>query len=354
MSITLEQLQAHLERRGMPATIEGDPQMRITAVNTLEDAGDTELSFVANPKYEKQLRSTRAGAVIVANDLPAPSSMTLVRTAQPYPALMEAIVLIHGHRQHPQWGIHPTAVIDPSASIGERPNIGPNVTIEQGVVIGDDAVIYPNAYIGCNARLGNRVTLHANAVVYDACRIGHNVTIHSGSVIGEDGLGYAPVKERWEKIPQVGTVVIEDDVEIGANCTIDRATLGTTVIGKGSKFSNLIAIGHGAKVGENAMFVAQVGLAGSVIVGRHVRMGGQAGVTGHITIGDNAVIGAKSGVANDIGADEFVLGQPAIKASDAKRIVSLTQKLPELKQRLKSLESQVAMIREALGSSPVD
>ena len=172
----------------------------------------------------------------------------------------------------------------------------------------------------------------------------------AGTVIGEDGLGYVPRGEKWEKFPHVGRVIIEDDVEIGANCTIDRAMVGETVICEGVKFSNLIAIGHGTKIGENALFVAQVGVAGSVQVGKNVKMGGQAGVIGHVTIGDNVNIGAKAGVAHDVEADEFVLGQPAIKASEAKRVISITQKLPELKQRLRTLEAEVAEIRRTIGT----
>ncbi len=342
MPYTLQQVADHLAGRGMPAAIDGDPQLLISAVSTLDDAAPSELSFLANPKYEKQLDSTRAGAVIVSHEVVAPRPMTLVRTAQPYSALMEAIVLIHGHRKHPDWSIHPAAVISPSATIGKNARIGPNVTIDEQVCIGDNVVLYPGCYIGRGSRLGNDVTLYANTVIYDDCVVGNQVSIHSGTVIGEDGLGYAPVGERWNKIPQVGRVIIEDGVEIGANCTIDRATLGTTVIGNGSKFSNLIAIGHGTKIGDNAMFVAQVGVAGSVTVGKHVQMGGQAGVIGHIRIGDNASVAAKSGVASDVEAGEFVLGQPAIRATEAKRILSITQRLPELKQRVKALEVELA------------
>ena len=195
------------------------------------------------------------------------------------------------------------------------------------------------------------MTLHANVVIYDGCEIGNKVEIHAGTVIGEDGLGYAPNGEKWAKFPHVGKVVIEDEVEIGANCTIDRAMLGRTVIGSCSKFSNLIAIGHGTRIGSNAMFVAHVGLAGSVVVGKNVKMGGQAGVIGHVTIGDNVNIGAKAGVVHDISPDEFVLGQPAIRATDAKRVISITQKLPDLKQRIRTLEAEVAEMRTLLGAT---
>ncbi len=350
MEMTLQDIVDRLESCGMTAAIEGNAATRIDGVNTLEAAADTELGFLANPRYEEQMATTQAAAVIVGNDIEPPRSMTLIRTANPYCAIREAIVMIHGFRQHPQWGLHATAAISETATVGRNANIGPHVSVGDGVVIGDHVVLYPGCYLGSGAQLGDGVTLHANVVIYDGCKIGNKVEIHAGTVIGEDGLGYAPNGEQWAKFPHVGTVIIEDDVEIGANCTIDRAMLGCTVIGKGSKFSNLIAIGHGTRIGPNAMFVAHVGLAGSVVVGKNVKMGGQAGVIGHVTIGDNVNIGAKAGVVHDVSPDEFVLGQPAIKAADAKRVISITQKLPDLKQRIRALEAEVAEMRTTLGA----
>ncbi len=354
MEMTVQQLADLLGDCEMPAVIEGDPSARITAVNTLADASPTELGFLANPKYEKQLASTRAAAVIVGQDVEAPRAMTLLRVAQPYCAVREAIVRIHGFRRHPQWGVHATAVLSPRAKVGANPNIGPHVSIEDDVTIGDDVVLYPGCYLGQGSRLGDNVTLHANVVIYEGSIIGNNVEIQAGTVIGEDGLGFAQSAEKWKKFPHLGNVIIEDDVEIGANCTIDRAMLGHTVIGRGSKFSDLIAIGHGTRIGENALLVAQVGVAGSVIVGRNVKMGGQAGITGHVTIGDMVNIGAKAGVAHDVESEAFVLGQPAIKASEAKRVISITQKLPDMKQRLRALEAEVAEIRGAISTPAVD
>ncbi len=316
----------------------------------MEEAGASELSFLANSKYEKKLCGTNAGAVIVSHDTVPPQPLTLVRAEDPYAALMNCIVFIHGYRQHPDWGVHASAAVAASAKVGKNARLGPHSTIEDDVTVGDNVVLYPGSYVGRGSRLGDDVVLYANVVVYENTILGNRVAIHAGSVIGEDGLGYAPVAKEWHKIPHAGHVVIEDDVEIGANCTIDRATLGTTVIGKGSKFSNLIAIGHGTKIGENAMFVAQVGVAGSVTVGKHVQIGGQAGVIGHVTIGDDASVGAKAGVASDVKPDTFVLGQPAIKASEAKRIVTITQRLPELKQRVKNLEIEMAELRAAISA----
>ena len=185
------------------------------------------------------------------------------------------------------------------------------------------------------AGIGDNVTLFPNVVIYDECVLGDRVTIHAGSVIGEDGLGYAPVGDKWVKIPQIGNVVLGDDVEIGASCTIDRATLGGTLIGSGTKFSNLIAIGHGTKIGEDCMFVAQVGVAGSVHVGRQVSMAGQAGIVGQSVVGDNATIGAKAGVTNNVEPGATMLGQPAVPINECKRQVAIIQKLPELKNEVR-------------------
>ncbi len=349
MNKTLGELASWLTSRGLPCRAEGDTGVVITAVNTLEDATAGELSFLANPKYERSVGETKAAAVIVREDFAAPRPMNLLRTKDPYAAVTMLIVEIHGYRKHPRWGVHAGASVSSLARIGEGANIGPGACIDDDVEIGRRATIYPGCYIARGCRLGDDVTLYPNVVVYDGSILGDRVTIHAGSIIGEDGLGYAPVNGKWVKIPQVGRVVVADDVEIGANCTIDRATLGQTVIGAGSKFSNLIAIGHGTKIGEDCMFVAQVGLAGSVTVGRHVTIAGQAGVVGHVTIGDNVTVGAKAGVTNDVKPGITVLGQPAVPIQDCKRQVALVQHLPELKRRVQRLEDELRAIRKLMG-----
>jgi UDP-3-O-[3-hydroxymyristoyl] glucosamine N-acyltransferase len=346
--ITLQELVDALAQAGMPASIEGDSQKRIAAVSTLEDAGPDDISFLANPKYEKSLASTQAGAILVDERVSPPKRLTLVRTKDPYAALQACIVRIHGYRRHPQWGIHPAAHIHADARVGERANIGPFAVVDSGAEIGDDVTLYPGSFVGHACTLGDEVTLYNGVVVYEHCVLGNRVTIHANSVIGEDGLGYAPVNGEWHKIPQVGHVIIADDVELGANCCIDRATLGSTVIGRGSKFSNLIAVGHGTKIGERAMLVAQVGMAGSVTVGKRVQIGGQVGIAGHLRIGDDARIGAKAGVAADVADGDYVLGQPAMKATDARRALTLTQKLPAMRDRLRALETQCNEMREQL------
>ncbi|GMU36446.1 MAG: UDP-3-O-(3-hydroxymyristoyl)glucosamine N-acyltransferase [Phycisphaerae bacterium] len=344
----LSELCRRISAAGFPASLDG-ADVSIAAVNTLEDAVEGELSFLSNRKYLRLLETTRASAVIAAPDVAVPDGRSVVRCADPYAAVTVAIVLLHGHRRHPRWGVSSRAEIHPSASIGPNANIAPHVTVGEGAVIGADCTLYPGVYVGDRARLGDGVVLFPNVVVYDECVLGHRVTIHAGTVIGEDGLGYAPVGGKWLKIPQVGRVVIEDDVEIGANCAIDRATLGMTRIGAGSKFSNLIAIGHGTKVGENAMFVALVGVAGSVTVGKNVTLAGQVGLAGHLTVGDGASIGAQAGVAGDVPAGAKYLGAPAVEINEAKRQFIAVQRLPgwskEVNQRLRDLEAELARLR---------
>ena len=217
--------------------------------------------------------------------------------------------------------------------------------IDEDAVLGDNATVYPGCYIGRGATLGNDVTLYPNVVIYDGSRIGNRVTLHAGTVVGQDGLGYAPAEGRWVKIPQAGRAKIEDDVEMGANCAIDRATLGETRIGAGTKFSDAVVIGHGTKVGKHGMFVAQTGLAGSVTVGNNVTMGGQVGVAGHLTIGDNVTIGAKSGIWSDIPANERYFGSPAFKWKQFWRQLAALKELPELMKKLRRLEAEVAALR---------
>jgi len=349
METTLAQACAVLERRGIKPVLCGDGGRVIRGVATLEDAVEGEISFLANPKYEKLLQTTRASAVVLKPDVQAPEGLALIRVDDPYAAITMLIIELHGYRRHrPVRRGEGSPNISPTARVGQRAVIYPGVTIDDEVVIGDDAVIYPGCYIGRGCRIGHNLLLYPNVVIYDGTIIGDRVTIHSGTVIGNDGLGYAPVDGRWLKIPQIGIVEIGDDVEIGSNCSIDRATLGKTRIGSGTKFSNLIAIGHGTHIGENCLFVAQVGLAGSVNVGNHVTMAGQAGVVGHIRIGDNATVGAKAGVTNSVPDGETVLGQPAIPIRDMRRQVAYVQRLPDLNETVKRLEKEVADLRRHL------
>lgn len=304
------------------AEVVGDGNVDVSSAYTLEDAGPGQLSFLANPKYAKQLETTRASAVIVAQNVTC-ERVNLLKTNDPYYAFTQAVVILHGRRTHAHQGVHPQAYVDPKASVGEG------------------TVIYPGCYVGPEAKIGRECVLFPNVVVYDHCVLGDRVTVHAGTVIGQDGFGYATRKGEHHKIPQIGNVVIEDDVEIGANCAIERATLGSTVIGKGTKFCDLIAIGHNSKIGAHGMFVAQVGVAGSVTIGHHCTMGGQVGVAGHLKIGDNVTIAAQSGVMTDIPDQSTMFGAPAMPISQGRRVYSLFTQLPELLERIKKLEQAV-------------
>jgi UDP-3-O-[3-hydroxymyristoyl] glucosamine N-acyltransferase len=308
------------------AELAGDPSIELHSASTLEDAGPGQVSFLANPKYVKHLETTRASAIIVSPNVTSERT-ALLKAKDPYYAFMQAVVALHGHRKHSHQGIHPKAHVDPTATVGEG------------------TVMYPGVYVGPRAKIGRDCILYPNVVVYDDCVLGDRVTLHACTSIGHDGFGYSTQEGVHHKIPQVGNVVIEDDVEIGANCSVDRATLGSTIIGKGTKFSNNIAIGHGSKVGAHCLFVAQVGIAGSVNVGHHVTMGGQVGVAGHLKIGDNVSIGAKSGVMDDIPDKSIYMGVPALPGRDAKRVWAATFQLPDLIERIRTLEAQLEELR---------
>ncbi|MCK4343194.1 MAG: UDP-3-O-(3-hydroxymyristoyl)glucosamine N-acyltransferase [Phycisphaerae bacterium] len=349
MAATLAELCAAIAEYGMKPVLKGDADRRIERVATLAEAREGEVSFLSNPKYEKMLQTTKASVVIVKPDVVAPERLDLIQVDDPYAALTVLIVKLHGYRRHRRVPLDSACThIHETARIGENATIHPGATIDENVVIGSGAIIYPGCYVGPRCRSGDNLLLFPNVVLYDDTVIGDRVTIHANTTIGEDGLGYAPIEGKWVKIPQIGHVEIESDVEIGTNCAIDRATLGKTVIGRGTKFSNLIAIGHGTRIGEDCLFVAQAGLAGSVNVGKHVTMAGQVGVAGHIRIGDNATIGAKAGVTHNVPEHETVLGQPAIPIREMRRQVVYIQRLPELSETVKRLEKQVAELKQRL------
>lgn len=348
--LELSQLCDILNQHGLATTLDGEDRT-VHAVNTLESAAEGEVTFLSNPRYTDALVTTKASAVILKPGIDAPAHLSCVRAEDPYAALTGAIVAIHGHRQHPEWGVSDRASIDPSAAIGHRANIAPGATVGANANLGDNCTLYPGAYVGEGTTLGNDCTLFPNAVVYDKCVLGNRVTIHAGSVVGQDGLGYAPVNEKWLKIPQIGRTVIGDDVEIGANCAIDRATLGQTEIGEGTKFGNVIVIGHGTRVGPDCLFVGLVGLAGSVTVGRHVTLGGQTGSAGHLTIGDNVRAGARSGIARSVPPNTEILGTPATPIADARRSMMAMAKLPEWINRIKALEQELKELKAKLADA---
>ena len=326
----------------------GDPDVIITSASTLARAGDGDISFLTNRKYEKQLRTTKASAVIVGKQTPAVSVPLLV-AENPYYALMQIMVLLHGHHKHKKVGISKKASISDSAKIGADCQIHDFALIADEVKIGDGCIIYPGVHIGQRVQIGKDSIIYSNVTIYNGCKIGKRVIINANSTVGEDGFGYATHKGAHHKIPQIGIVIIEDDVEIGACCGIERGTLSDTVIGQGSKLGDLVTIGHGAKIGSHSLLVAQVGVAGSTTIGHHCTIGGQAGIVGHINIGNNVTIAAQSGVTNDIPDGKVVLGAPAIEANQGRRAYPLIQYLPEMRQSIRNLQNQIERI-----TSPVE
>jgi UDP-3-O-[3-hydroxymyristoyl] glucosamine N-acyltransferase len=320
--------------------VRGESNVEIKSAATLGRAGKGDISFLSNEKYEKQLLTTKASAVIVDKNA-SPASVPLLVAEDPYYAFMQIMVLLHGHRKHKKVGISPRAMISDSAKVGAGCHIHDFVTIADGAKVGDGCIIYPCVYIGENVQIGNDCILYPNAVIYEGCRLGNRVIINSNATIGEDGFGFASHNGVHHKIPQIGSVVIEDDVEIGSGCGIERGTLNDTIIGQGSKLGDLVAIGHGTKIGPHCLLVAQVGVAGSTSMGHHCIVGGQAGIVGHITIGNGVAIGAQAGVINNVSDGKVILGAPAIDANQGKRAYGMIQYLPEMRQALRDLQSQV-------------
>ena len=312
----------------------GSPDLEITGVAGIEDAGTGQLTFLANPKYAAAARTTKASAIIVAEDFPALPTATL-RSKNPYLSFARAIELFY---QPPKYrpGIHSTAVVHSSAKIGEAAHIGPYAVVAEDVRIGEDAVLLAHVVIYRGAHIGNNFFAHAHAVVREHCRIGDNVILQNGVIVGGDGFGFAKDDSgRWHKIVQSGPAVIEDDVEIQANACIDSASVGQTHVARGAKIDNLVQVGHGSRVGEDTLLCAQVGLAGSTEVGKNVILAGQVGVAGHCKIGDCAIATAQSGIPKDVAAGAVVSGYPAIDNKLWLRCAAAFNRLPEIVKALK-------------------
>jgi UDP-3-O-[3-hydroxymyristoyl] glucosamine N-acyltransferase len=325
--------------------LQGDGSIEIAAVRGLEEAGPGDLTFLANPKYVPQLAATRASAVIVARTT-AELSIATLRADNPYLCFARALALFHRPLRPPP-GIHPTAVVSASASIAEPVSIGAYAVVGDDVVIGPGATVHPHVTIYTGVRIGREFVAHAGVVVREQVRIGDRVVLHPGVVIGADGFGFAPSPEGAVKIPQIGTVVIEDDVEIGANTTVDRATLEATIVRRGAKLDNLVMVAHNCEVGAHSFLAAQVGIAGSTKIGRGVQMGGQVGVAGHVVIGDGVQIAAQSGVPSSVPAGKVVGGYPAVEASIWRRTSAALLRLPELLRRVRRLERRVGVASAA-------
>jgi UDP-3-O-[3-hydroxymyristoyl] glucosamine N-acyltransferase len=316
------------------ARMEGQ-DVEITAVAGIQQAGPSELTFVANPRYAGAAKTTKASAVIVAQDFPALETPTL-RSANPYLAFARALELFY---QPPRYapGIHSTAVIHNSARIGERSHIGAYVVVDQDVEIGEDCVLLPHVVIYRGARIGDNFLAHAHAVVREYCWLGHNVVLQNGAVIGGDGFGFAKDGAgAWRKIVQSGPAVLEDHVEVQVNACVDRASVGETRVRRGAKIDNLVQVGHGSTVGEDSLLCAQVGLAGSTVLGKNVILAGQVGIAGHCRIGDDAMATAQSGVPNDVADGKVVSGYPAMDNKQWLRCVAAFQRLPEIAKAVRA------------------
>jgi UDP-3-O-[3-hydroxymyristoyl] glucosamine N-acyltransferase len=321
--------------------IEGDPEVKVNTIAKIEEGHQGALSFLANPKYEHYIYTT-ASSIVLVNRTFVPSAAvgaTLIRVENAYEAFASLLRMVDQARPRKK-GIHPTAVIEPSARIGTDVYIGAYAYIGDNVVVGDGCSVYPHVYIGDNTSLGEGCTLNPGVKIYHECVIGKGCIIHAGSVIGSDGFGFAPQSENeYMKIPQLGNVILEDLVEIGANVTIDRATMGSTYIRKGVKLDNLIQIGHNVEIGANTVMAAQTGIAGSTKVGKNCMFGGQVGITGHVRIADGTRIAAQAGILADVKEENAtLLGSPSMDHKQFIKSWIVFRKLPELQSKVDALE----------------
>lgn len=327
----------------------GDGSVVITGVGGIREATPGELTFLSNPKYLKFLSTTSASAIIVSEQFRsgnAADGRPLVVADDPYLAFVRAVELFADTGSCVKKGVHGSAVVADSASLGEDVAIGASAVVMDRARIGAGSTIYPGSYIGVGATIGSQVVIYPNVTINAGTVIGDRVMIHSGTVVGSDGFGFMADGDVHRKIPQIGNVVIDDDVEIGAGVCVDRATVGTTRICRGTKIDNLVHIGHNVVIGEGSIVVAQVGISGSTEVGQHVMLGGQAGIAGHIEIGDGAMVGAQSGVTRSIASGERVSGYPAQKHTLSKRLLACLQRLPALFQRVRELEKALEKLKE--------
>ncbi len=327
--------------------LSGDGSILIRGVNGLREAEPGEIAFLANRKYMPLLASTRASAVIVGEGIKAP--LPAIVAKNPDLAFTRVAERFNAAPVRPPAGVHPAAVVAPDASIGRGAAVGACTVVEAGASIGEGTVLYPQVYVGHNARIGPDCVLYPQVVVRERCVVGARVILHCGAVIGSDGFGYVTDKGIHLKIPQTGIVVIEDDVEIGANAAVDRARFDRTIIRKGAKIDNLVQIAHNVAVGEGSLIAAQAGIAGSTQLGKYVMLGGQAGVTGHVTVGDQAAVTAQAGVSKDVPPGKVVSGEHAVEIKTHLRQLAALSKLPELMAEVRKLHQQIEDLRKKLG-----
>ncbi len=325
-------------------TIEGNPKITVRDFGKIEEAKQGQLSFLANPKYEQFLYTTQASIIIVKDDLELKEKIaaTLIRVSDPYSAFATLLQVYDKLQMQAYKGIHKKAIIGNKTQIGKNVYIGPNTIIEDGVSIGDNTIIMGNCNIAMQSKIGADCLIYASVNIYKHCVIGNQVIIHAGAVIGSDGFGFAPQQDgSYKKIPQIGNVILENNVEIGANTCIDRATMGSTIIKQGTKLDNLVQIAHNVEIGNHAVIASQAGIAGSTKIGQHARIGGQAGLAGHITIGNQVGIAGQSGVSGDLADGSQVFGSPHMDAKKFYRSYVHFKNLNEIELRLRRMEEKI-------------
>ena len=329
-------------------TIEGNPDVKVNNFSKIEEGKPDTLTFLANPKYTSYIYETQASIILVTNDFvpEKPIKATLIRVENPYTSLAILLDMVEGKDQHK--GTASTAYIAKTATIASDAFVGHNAYIGEDSKIGSGSKIFPLTYIGDNVSIGENTIIYANVTIYGNSVIGNNCIIHSGAVIGSDGFGFAPEGETYKKIPQVGNVVIEDDVEIGANSAIDRSVMGSTIIAKGVKIDNLVQIAHNVEVGENTIIISQVGIAGSTKIGKHCVFAGQVGVSGHLKIGDNVTFGPQAGVIANTKDNETLLGSPPINPKQYFKSYAVFQKLPDVYISVGKMEREIEKLKQEI------
>lgn len=328
--------------------VEGNNNATVDTFAKIEEGKNGAISFLSNPKYTHFIYDTESSIVLVNDDLrlERPVKATLIRVKNAYESVAKLLQL-YASMLPKKKGIDECAYVSPKATVGKDAYVGAFACIGDGAKIGDSVQIYPHAVIGDNVTIGDGSIVYPNVTIYEGCRIGQRVTIHAGTVIGADGFGFAPNAEGYDKIPQIGIVIIEDDVEIGANTCVDRSTMGATVIHKGVKLDNLIQVAHNVEIGENTVMSAQVGIAGSTKVGAWCMFGGQVGLAGHITIGDKTFLGAQSGVPGNIKGNETLIGTPPMKPKDYFRSQAIFRRLPEMYKQMAEMQKKIEELKKS-------
>lgn len=342
MEFTAEMIAGFLDGQ-----VVGDPNAKVSNLAKIEEGSAGTLAFLANPKYEQYIYTTKASIVIVNKSFEpsAPVETTMVKVEDAYSCFAKLLEIYAASRPQKK-GISTQAAIAEGVEIDSESYVGQFAVISSGVKIGSNVKIYPQVYVGDNVKIGDNVTLYAGVKIYEDCVIGNNVTIHAGSVIGADGFGFAPDENGvFNKVPQLGNVVLEDNVDIGANTCIDRATMGSTIIKKGVKLDNLIQVGHNVVIGENTVSAAQMGVAGSTKVGKNCMMGGQVGIAGHLNVGDNVKIASQSGISNNVDSNLTIMGTPSLAGTKFHRMFAVMQKLPDMNMKLSKLEKEVSKLK---------